>query len=232
MGVNYNSGSIITNGLVLCLDAANSKSYPGSGTTWTDLSGRGNTGTLVNGVGYNSANLGSLSFDGVDDYINCGNILNFTTESFTFNMFFYITSIITNAYDQGPVLFYKGNFAGVGYYCQLSLTNPSNINFVTNQPGTFQYTQSSALISVGTWNCCSVVRNGSSVKIYINGVDATAVPEIHLNPASSSQDFQIASYLVNNINGNIKVSSFQAYNRALSAAEVLQNFNATKSRFL
>ena len=62
------SPSIVTNGLVLCLDAANSKSYPGSGTTWTDLSGRGNNGTLVNGVGYNSGNLGSLVFDGVDDY--------------------------------------------------------------------------------------------------------------------------------------------------------------------
>ena len=62
------SPSTVMNGLVLCLDAANSKSYPGSGDTWFDLSGRGNNGTLVNGVGYDSGNGGSFSLDGVDDY--------------------------------------------------------------------------------------------------------------------------------------------------------------------
>ena len=59
------SPKIVTDGLVLCLDAGNPKSYPGSGTTWTDLSGQGNNGTLVNGVGYVGTNGGSLSFDGV-----------------------------------------------------------------------------------------------------------------------------------------------------------------------
>jgi hypothetical protein len=63
------NGNIATNGLVLNLDAGNPASYPGSGTTWTDLSGLGNTGTLVNGVGYNSGNGGSLSFDGVNDVV-------------------------------------------------------------------------------------------------------------------------------------------------------------------
>jgi uncharacterized delta-60 repeat protein len=67
LAIHYNS-KISTDGLVLCLDAANSKSYPGSGTTWTDLSGNGNNGTLTNGPTYNSSNLGSLSFDGIDDY--------------------------------------------------------------------------------------------------------------------------------------------------------------------
>jgi uncharacterized delta-60 repeat protein len=62
------SPQISLNGLVLCLDAANSKSYPGSGTTWTDLSGNGNNGTLTNGPTFDSDNLGSLVFDGVDDY--------------------------------------------------------------------------------------------------------------------------------------------------------------------
>jgi hypothetical protein len=68
MGIAYNPRTI-TDGLVLCLDAANSKSYPGSGTTWTDLSGLGNTGTLTNGPTYSSANGGSLVFDGVNDYV-------------------------------------------------------------------------------------------------------------------------------------------------------------------
>ena len=62
--------SIITQGLVLALDAADRNSYPGSGTTWTDLSGNGNTGTLTNGPTYNSANGGSIVFDGSNDYVN------------------------------------------------------------------------------------------------------------------------------------------------------------------
>jgi hypothetical protein len=60
----FTGPNVVSQGLVLALDAGNSKSYPGSGTTWSDLSGNGNNGTLVNGVGYNSSNLGSLVFDG------------------------------------------------------------------------------------------------------------------------------------------------------------------------
>jgi hypothetical protein len=67
VGVSYNS-SIVTNGLVLCLDAGNPRSYPGSGTNWYDVSGINNTTTLVNSPVYNSANLGSIAFDGIDDY--------------------------------------------------------------------------------------------------------------------------------------------------------------------
>ena len=72
MALSHGPSPIITNGLVLCLDAADRNSYPGSGTTWTDLSGRGNNGTLQNGVGYSGDNGGSLSFDGVDDYVSIG----------------------------------------------------------------------------------------------------------------------------------------------------------------
>ena len=61
---------IVTNGLVLYLDAANKKSYPGSGTTWTDLSGNNNTGTLTNGPTFDSNNGGSIVFDGTNDYVS------------------------------------------------------------------------------------------------------------------------------------------------------------------
>ena len=71
MGLSH-SPNIVTDVLVLCLDAANRRSYPGSGNSWLDLSGNGNNGTLTNGPTYSSANGGSLVFDGVDDYVNCG----------------------------------------------------------------------------------------------------------------------------------------------------------------
>ena len=232
MGINYNP-QISLNGLVLYLDAANRKSYPGSGTTWTDLSGLGNTGTLVNGVGYTGSNGGSLSFDGSNDFVSCGNILNFTTENFTFNMFFYYTSTTTSNPNpgQGPVIVYKGQYNANGYYLQLSQTNPSGAAFVTNQAGANQYTSSNSLLVVGAWNCISVVRNGPLVNIYINGVDATAGSSgPHINPASSTNNFQLAAY-ANSIYSNLRISSFQAYNRALSASEIQQNFNALRSRF-
>jgi hypothetical protein len=87
--MSYTNGpKIVTNGLVLCLDAANRKSYPGSGTTWNDLSGNGNVATLVNGVGYNSNNGGSLTFDGVDDYAITSTITNYKS----LNMWVYLDS--------------------------------------------------------------------------------------------------------------------------------------------
>ena len=73
MGLAH-SPRIVTDGLVLCVDAASKRSYPGTGTTWTDLKG-GNNGTLTNGPTFSSANGGSVVFDGTNDYTNFGNIL-------------------------------------------------------------------------------------------------------------------------------------------------------------
>ena len=75
MAVGYNP-KIVTDNLILALDAANIKSYPGSGTTWTDLSGKGNNGTLVNGPTFNSGNSGSIEFDGTNDSISLGPQIN------------------------------------------------------------------------------------------------------------------------------------------------------------
>ena len=82
-----NGPKIVTDGLVLCLDAAIGKSYPGSGTSWTDLSGNGNNGTLVNGPTFSSANGGSIVLDGVNDYISTTSISisTFTYEGWLYN---------------------------------------------------------------------------------------------------------------------------------------------------
>ena len=230
MAISYNPSSV-TSGLVLCLDAANTKYYPGSGTTWTYLSCRGNNGTLVNGVGYNSGNLGSLVFDGTNDYINLGNILNYTTENFTFNTFFYLNSFTTSVVGQGPQLFWKGSFNTNGYYCVIG--SGGNVLFHTNQSGSGQFSYTSpGLIAVGVWNNVSVVRTGPSVKIYINGVDRTNVSATHINPTSSTGNFQLGAYDAGFIYSNHRVATFQSYSRALSAAEVSQNYNALKSRYI
>ena len=71
------------NGLVLHLDAANNKSYPGSGTTWTDLSGNDNNGTLTNGPTFNASNMGSIALDGTNDYIYRSSLSNFNSSTYT-----------------------------------------------------------------------------------------------------------------------------------------------------
>jgi hypothetical protein len=87
--------NIVTDGLVLALDAANTKSYPGSGTVWKDLSGNGNNGTLINGPTFDTGNLGSIEFDGVDDWTSFGNILNTGTSDFTISAWVKSTSTAT-----------------------------------------------------------------------------------------------------------------------------------------
>ena len=71
MGLSH-SPRIVTDGLVFCVDAGDKMSYPGAGTTWTDLSKNRNNGTLINGPTFDSANGGSISLDGSNDYISVG----------------------------------------------------------------------------------------------------------------------------------------------------------------
>ena len=76
MSTKY-SPQIVTSGLVLALDAANKVSYPGTGTTWYDLSGNGNTGTITNGPTFSNVNLGTIVFDGTNDYVSIPSTSNF-----------------------------------------------------------------------------------------------------------------------------------------------------------
>jgi hypothetical protein len=226
----YRGPNVVTNGLVLSLDAANTKSYPGSGTAWRDLSGNGNNGTLVNGPTFSSANGGSIVLDGTNDYVNCGNILNYTSQNFTFNCWVFINSLTTNLVNQGPVLFFKGLFNTNGYYTQISQTG--TISFVTNNSGVNLVTNSNnGVISAGNIYNVSITRNGNSVRTYVNGIDLTSIPANHSDPTTSNSSFTIGSYNLTQIVANIRIFSFSNYNRALSAAEVLQNYNATQARF-
>jgi hypothetical protein len=140
MGISYNP-SIVTNGLVLALDAGNRKSYPGTGTTWTDLSGLGNTGTLINGPTYSSANGGSIVFDGANDYVITSTITNYKS----LNMWAYLDSksaYLLDARTGSPsgYFWFPGGDAGFGpdwdqFYINgnpvsLSLSNiPTNVWF-------------------------------------------------------------------------------------------------------
>ena len=218
--------SVVTSGLVLNVDASNTASYPGTGTTWYDLSISATNGTLINGPTFSTLGGGSIVFDGVNDYASFGNILNYTTSAFSFSYWINVASL-TNS----PNVFYKGSYNTNGYYQQLSADG--TINIVTSQTGAIQVTSSvSTSMIINTWLNIAFVRNGTSIKIYKNGVELTySTVGTHSNPASSTDNFVLASYNGASLYNNCKISSFYNYNRNLSSAEVLQNFNSTKGGF-
>lgn len=225
-----NGPKIVTNGLVLALDAADKNSYPGSGTNWSDLSGNNNTGTLTNGPAFSSVNGGYINYDGTNDFADFGNIFNFTTQPFTFSYWLYCNSLTTNQAGQGPVIFYKGSYFTNGYYVQVDQTGA--LKFATNQSGATQFSSTAeGAILVNMWYNISHTRNGSSIITYINGINANTISATHINPENTGNSFRIANYQNGYIYSNIRTATFFTYNRALSQSEVLQNYNAQKSRF-
>jgi len=221
-----NGPKIVTDGLVLCLDAAGTKSYPGSGSTWYDLSGNGNNGTL-NGVGYNSANGGSLSFDGSNDYINQSSpSLNLT--NFTFSAFIKGSGLIfgSGAQESWPryfqfqtnsFLFRPTRVIGNGIYYTITIPSP-----ITNQ-----------------WNMVSYVRTGSTMYAFQNG---TLVNTYNSFPTNNLVTYSNWGQFIGKVKrdhsqwtnesfftGNI--ANLSVYNRALTASEISQNYNSLKGRY-
>ena len=228
MGLAH-SPRIVTDGLVLALDAGNTKSYPGSGTTWTDLSGNGNNGTLENDVGYDSGNGGALSFDGTDDYAT-GNI----------NIALGITNVSINCWVNISTTSKKGAFLKVGgggnsgYALGVgNNTMDSDGNEILGLFTKVRWIETNASYGTG-WKYVTLVLNASSVpSIY---VDSTLIGSYSgLTPNSPDSFYYVGRNIgdepsgVRAFNGNIAQVSI--YNRALTAEEVQQNFNALRGRF-
>jgi hypothetical protein len=214
----------VRDGLVLYLDAANARSYPRSGTTWFDRSGNGNNGTLVNGVGYNSANFGSLSFDGVNDYVET---IQSTTESnFSVSGWVFYNGTVTT---QQPVV--SKWFSG-GRSWMLDTVGTNTLRWLiggssggdvvittTITPNIwFHFT---ATYQTGTGNC-NLYINANLVS---SGVGRSSL----LVPTNTIQIGRKGDSSIVWFKGNIAQVSI--YNRALTAQEIQQNFNATRSRY-
>jgi hypothetical protein len=228
-GVRTISSGIVTNGLVFWLDAGIPSSYPTSGTTWTDLSGNKNNGTLTNGPTFNS---GSIVFDGVNDYINIPDANSLTnTSTLSINCWVRVTSFGGGF----CTIIGKGTSDADEEYC--ILLNSSSLYFdVGNAAG--PYTQPTYTFNANTWYNISCVHsrsaNVSSLLCYVNGVFlSNSTINSGNTPIDNSSPVSIGSRFYNSIfgafNGNIVQVSM--YNRVLSASEVLQNFNAQKALF-
>ena len=222
MSFNY-SPKIVTNGLVLCLDAANTKSYVSGSTIWTDLSRSGINGTLTNGPTFNSSNGGSIVFDGVDDYVNLGSFQSLIN-NFTLTTWCKITST-TGANILG---FYNTsspyNGWGVGY--SQNPLNGSKLNFWDGS----SWINSNITIADSIWRqICIVVSSTYLVSFYINGVFSTSIQATTISSFSGTKAIGARNDGVGSTSGNI--AQTQIYNRALSSTEIKQNYNATKGRY-
>lgn len=229
----YTGPNIVRNGLVLNLDAASARSYPGSGTTWTDLSGFRNNGTLTNGPTFSSANGGSVVFDGTNDYV-------VTTSGQTYYQ--YTTQLSVCCWIRRNGILGQGTGVGQATFNADNMSTnvwlmhgeTSNIfTFYVNDNGTWR-SVTSALINDATWYFITGTISTTNIQVYVNGVLSNSSTGISTGIRSNSNSViglgcDIRYPTSRLFKGNI--ASTQVYNRALSATEILQNYNATKARF-
>ena len=224
--------SLVTSGLILNLDASKAASYPGTGTTWTDLSPTGNNGTLTNGVGYSSLNSGALTFDGINDYVNMGNNPAYNLLNLS------VSTWVKPTAGGGETL-----STIIGRYANISGTSGWSINYdkSTNKfyvdgresLAAFLRLSSNNTYAINNWYNVTWTKSGSTWSLYVNGV-----LDIQLTLGNGTTTFPTDNMHIGTLRdtgnwyyGKQEISTVNIYNRALTTSEVLQNYDATKSRF-
>jgi hypothetical protein len=232
----FHSPQIVKDGLVLLLDAGNPKSYPGSGTNWKDLSGNGNNGTLVNGPTFSSANGGSLNFDGTNECALTGTSVINSVADFTIDIIILYNSSNPSA---GGVFGYgipPDSNSNLGF--MLHATSGGFYVLISDGTNRPQGVTINGLANGSINHLTFVVKSNGVTKSYRNGSflsTNTPSPFTTLNVSSSfivalGRDvrYNTGEALRHFLGG---IFSAKLYNRELTAAEVLQNYNATKGRF-
>ena len=224
---------VVQSGLVLNLDAGASTSYPGSGTTWTNLVGSGNNGTLINGPTYDSSNGGSILFDGTNDYMS--SILSGTgCDKTTFSVDWWTKPNQVSNYDQ--MIFMNSSGTAGEYWNGFTFHTNQNgqwtVGTSTFTPDAYE-TTANILFTNGEWCHISVSFNNGTLIVYKNAVEVMNVPSsVHssnfvLLQVGAGPGFSQGTLFDGNL-AALKVYS----GKALTAAEVQQNYNALKPRFV
>jgi hypothetical protein len=224
----FKQPQLVTDGLVLYLDAGDRTSYVSGSTVWRDLSTSSNNGTLTNGPTFNSSNGGSIVCDGVDDgsavpnSSTLGKSLNYTTSAWI--------KYNNTGYTAWMMLIDSVNYGtGGGYMMWLNDNSPSLGKLLSSYDSNWQY--GTIRIPPNVWTNVTIAKSGNAVSFYVNGVfDVTrnyafssdlSITEVNIGYSSRNSGYRL--------NGNVAIA--QIYNRTLSASEVLQNFNAQRQRF-
>ena len=221
MAFHY-SPKIVNDGLILYLDAANSKSFQVGSTTWNDLSKNKQSGTLQSGATYSSLNGGCITFDGVDDVVDISNvnILSYTgsgTIDFIYKVNSTPASDFRNVWGFSNSLFqYENNGGFMLFVWRYDDLNYDGVSTDISQTDLNTYHITCTYTTIGS----------STFKVYKNGVLASSkvVSKPLINTANSLS-------LGGTSQQNCNIYNLKTYNRELSSKEVLQNFNALKSRF-
>ena len=217
------SPKIVTSGLVLCLDAANKISYPGSGTSWYDSFSYTYNGVLTNGPTFNGGNGGSIVFDGTDDFTDLVFLPQQTDSPLSVFAWVYLNALP----DPGVACGIWGHYGISGVNSHFEMYNTfsrlrlGNINNVTLP-----------VFTIGQWIHAGFTSTGTDHIYYVNGISQTswsgATGAILGNPAATC-------HMVGRSDAgrtwNGKISNICVYNITLSSSQVLQNYNATKTRF-
>ena len=221
---------IVTNGLVLALDAGSKKSYQGSGNTITDVVGN-LSGTLTNGPTFDSSNGGVLTFDGSNDYIDFGYIPN---------------NFISNpALNNNIISFSIWVYVIGGYYIMstgsqtsstgISITYQNGSPFISIRTSNKQKSYSpGSNFNTNEWMQWCAVSDDSNWIIYKNGIQQSSQTLVSDSVVDAQTRFTLGvpNNVVTNYQFQGNIGPIQFYNKALSAAEILQNYNATKNRFI
>ena len=232
MSTRYNP-SIVRDNLVLYLDAANTKSYPGSGTTWTDISRKGTDGTLTNGATFNSGNMGHIAFDGTNDYVD---ITSLPVISNTSAMTMEAWVNVDNLDNEFQCV---GTWERANKHWQFTYSGSSSYNLNMSIAGSQNSVGTTAAPATGVWQCVAVTFTGgaetsfntSTTSIYVNAVSQSI--QNTGGTGTSGNDSYIGTrqgFAASNfLDGSIALIRY--YDKALTEAEIRQNFEAQKGRF-
>jgi hypothetical protein len=251
LGINFGilssldaaAAGIITDGLAFYVDAGDTDSYPGSGTTWTDISTNSNNGTLTNGPTFDSGDGGSIVFDGTDDYVGLGSVdsSNALSLAGTTGQTWEAWINVDGTGDQYQRIIDKSNEGGGtnGYVLSLDVNSNSGrilakINNNTGDMPNGVYGEN--MYTTGNWAHICVTRKNDTAdtgwNFYSNAVVKLSRSTVNLTVPTTTTNAKIGTWnhtTSREFNGKIAV--VRLYNRDLSADEVLQNYNAEKSRY-
>lgn len=234
----YDGPKIVTDGLVLALNAADRNSYPGSGNTWIDMSGYNNNSTLTNGPTFSQSNQGAIVLDGSNDFVSIPGNTSIYTSNFTWQSYHYTRQ--ANGSDLDGMWWSESgvkNFL-MGY----RNTGIPNVYFRIDSPSTVYQspsigTQSNGFgVNVGTivgrWLFTTIVKSGTTFSLYWNdGLLMWTVTISDWNIASNTQEITFGAKSGGSFASFMNVGSNMMYNRALSLSEIQQNYKSQKSRF-
>ena len=218
--------NVITDGLVSYYDAANSRSYPGTGTNWKDIANN-KDGTLTNGPTYSSDSKGKFTFDGTDDYVDGGAASNHITNTSGITIALWCRPDTVNTFKK---MVTSGTSSNVvqGIYFSIG-PNTRNTYFGLRLGGTNRSLISTTNLSTTEFSYLVGTYNGSIMKLYLNN---TLLNSANYSGAiGTGGNLRISGYWNGNETWDGDIATCQIYDRDLTEDEILQNYNATKQRF-